>query len=622
LSKVTNPFVRAPIVTQDQTPLLDDDGLPIKGEQLAGAIPIELSSQERAQASRASSLWAQGGTPTDPVLAQKFPGPAYGFGALRCATDNVNGDNVEYIFFPTGVRHVFCYALYVLPPPTSGTITIQKQVTGAPAGDTTSFPFSGSISYDPAGFQLGAGRSSTFYRARGTTWTVTEGDVANFRLSDLTCRALAPGGGTGTSAVDLSGSTASIYLVAGEHVTCVYTNSYVPARGGLTIRKVTPGGIGQFGYTVTPASGNGSAHHAHATTTTAKVAVDAQPSPLSLPPGRYQIRESRPTTSEGRWRLLQVRCDGKSIAVSGPVDIDIASGEAVTCTFLNGFVPSGSISIAKVTEGATGMASFLVLPAHDPAVQYRQSATTTVAGHASPAVPDTPADDTAHIRLGTYRIVEESPASGPAGGWELTKVNCNGVLVPFDEGTVQLTLTRTQPSAHCVFTDTFSAHPPAPPPPPVPPPPPPGPPPPPPPTSPLSDLGVTKHASARIVMRGNSVDYRTTVTNLGPDPAERVVLADQPLGSAAVVAVHTSAGTCAKRLPVICRLGTLKKGARVTVTVRLRVQSGASTLTNLAVAGTATDERTLANNASRATVRVRPLVPLPPPLPPIPKFTG
>jgi hypothetical protein len=29
---------------------------------------------------------------------------------------------------------VFCYALYVTPPPTAGTITIEKRVTGAPAG--------------------------------------------------------------------------------------------------------------------------------------------------------------------------------------------------------------------------------------------------------------------------------------------------------------------------------------------------------------------------------------------------------------------------------------------------------------------------------------------------------
>ena len=134
LSKVTNPFPSPPIVTQVRTPLLDQNGVAVGRQQLAGATTVELTPQERAQASQASQLWAQGGTPTDPVLAQKFPGPQYGFGGLRCATDNLNGDNVEYVFFPTGVQHVFCYGLYVTPPPTSGTITIKKQVTGAPGG--------------------------------------------------------------------------------------------------------------------------------------------------------------------------------------------------------------------------------------------------------------------------------------------------------------------------------------------------------------------------------------------------------------------------------------------------------------------------------------------------------
>ena len=116
-----------------------------------------------------------GGDPEDPVLAQTYPGPQYGFGALRCATDAVNGDNVEYIYFPAGVTHVFCYALYVVPPPTSGTITIKKHVVGAPAGQNPSFPFNGSISFDPNGFTLANGQSQDFYRAGGNTWDVTEG---------------------------------------------------------------------------------------------------------------------------------------------------------------------------------------------------------------------------------------------------------------------------------------------------------------------------------------------------------------------------------------------------------------------------------------------------------------
>jgi len=58
-----------------------------------------------------------------------------------------------------------------LPPPTSGTITIKKQVVGAPAGENPPFPFNGSLSFDPNGFTLEDGRSQDFYRAGGSTGT-------------------------------------------------------------------------------------------------------------------------------------------------------------------------------------------------------------------------------------------------------------------------------------------------------------------------------------------------------------------------------------------------------------------------------------------------------------------
>jgi uncharacterized repeat protein (TIGR01451 family) len=626
LSNVTNPF-REGIVTEAQTPLLNQDGVPDGHLQLAGATTIELTPRERTQAASSERLWAQGGTRADPVLAQKFPGPAYGFGALRCATDDLNGDNVEYIFFPAGVRHVFCYGLYVRPSPTSGTITIAKHVTGAPAGDNPTFPFDGSISYDPNGFQLAGGGAQNFYRAGGATWTVTEGAVANYRLADLSCTAQAPGGGPGTSTVDVSETTASIHLVAGEHVTCVYTNSYVPPHGGLTIRKITHDGVGHFRYLVTPVSGNGEAHHAQATTTEPNVAVDAEPSPLSLAPGRYQIRELQPSSSDGHWHQRQVDCSGATESATHPVEVDVASGESVTCTFTNEFVPRGSISLAKITENATGIASFLIAPLHGQARQYAQSAITTTPGVAAPAVPRTPLDATDHLRLGPYRITEQLPAS-TAGDWALTAVKCNGLLVPFAQGMVDVALTRADPSVHCVYTNTFSPTPPPPPPSPLNPPP--VTPPPAPvfpevpgrPEYPLSDLVVTKHASAATVTRGGVVSYRITVTNLGPDPAQSVVLNEQPLGHTSVVSVHTNTGRCQPRLPTICKLGTLGPRAKATVTLRVRVLTAARIFINRAVAGTSTQDATLANNTASALIHVHAPRPPAPPLPPPPVGLG
>jgi hypothetical protein len=80
--------------------------------------------------------------------------------------------------------------------------------------------------------------------------------------------------------------------------------------------------------------------------------------------------------------------------------------------------------------------------------------------------PVSAADTTGHLALGTYDIADEPPASALANGWTLTSVVCNGVLEPFAEGTVKITLTPHQPKVHCVYTDAFSAAPVSPPPPP------------------------------------------------------------------------------------------------------------------------------------------------------------
>ena len=61
---------------------------------------IELTQDQLERAANGqNSLWLQGGTRADPILNQVYPGQ-YGFGALRCAIDNLNGDNVEWISYP------------------------------------------------------------------------------------------------------------------------------------------------------------------------------------------------------------------------------------------------------------------------------------------------------------------------------------------------------------------------------------------------------------------------------------------------------------------------------------------------------------------------------------------
>ena len=629
LSKVTDPY-DTKIVTKRSTPLYDQHHTQIGDERIAGATTIELTEAQREQAATGDQLWVQGGTPDDPVLAQTYPGPQYGFGALRCAVDDLNGDNVEYVYFPAGVTHVFCYALYVLPPPTSGTITIEKHVTGAPAGENPSFPFNGSLSFDPNGFTLRDGQSQDFYRAGANTWNVTEGAVDDFKLKSVQCTATAEDGGPGSSTTTVDGTTTSIHLVAGEHVTCVYTNAYQEPSGGLTIDKVTRGGIGTFHYRVRP-DGGGKPQRTKATTTEPGVPATAEPALDDLRPGGYTISERSPRTAAGRWHTIKVRCDGQLRRPGRPVHVTITTGHNTNCVFVNVFVPAGSISLTKISRGATGTVSFLVSRQRGSQVQYRQQATTIAEGVPADAIPASPADATDHLRLGRYTIVEQFPTSDETGGWSVDAVECNGALVPSDRGAIPVRLTRRRPDLHCVFLDSFTSHPkPPPPPPPVPPTPPipPTPPTPPvpptPPTPPVpptppappvpvppypvTDLHVAKQALTPVVAAGHVAAYRITVSNRGPDAAERVVLADRPRGDATIVSAQPSAGGCrvvgALGEVIVCRLGNLKPGAHASVIVRLIPKTTRSSFVNVAVASSATDEHNLANNRSAARIRI------------------
>ncbi len=146
----------------------------------------------------------------DPVLDKTFPGQ-FGFGALRCAIDNLNGDNVEWIQFPAGTTHVFCYAYYVRPPPTSGTIIIRKALVPG-ATQTKTFSFVGNVSYNPGGkFDLpvngGAPAETKFFRAATTganPWTAQETVPDGWTLANLGC--------TGASPVVIDKATAKVSI--------------------------------------------------------------------------------------------------------------------------------------------------------------------------------------------------------------------------------------------------------------------------------------------------------------------------------------------------------------------------------------------------------------------------
>jgi Domain of unknown function DUF11 len=107
-----------------------------------------------------------------------------------------------------------------------------------------------------------------------------------------------------------------------------------------------------------------------------------------------------------------------------------------------------------------------------------------------------------------------------------------------------------------------------------------------------------------------------TVRNAGTDAAERVVLADKPRADATIVSVRPSSGHCqvtnVQGPLIVCSLGNLAAGARASVVVRMIPRTTSGEFVNVAVAGSATDDRTLANNRADAVIRIAH-----PPAPPV-----
>lgn len=219
LTVVSQPDAESP-PTLSSTPELDDLGNPT-GRDLPGAVTITLTA---AQVERASTggLVLQGGTATEPLLGGRIPGGG-AFGALRCSDDNGDADNVELVRFPSGARHVFCFAYYVDAAVPAGTIVVRTQGAGSER-----YGFGGNVSYEPGGrFGLtvdqGEPASVSFRRAAtrpgDPLWEVTEGELpAGWARQSVACMS------RGGSSVALLGSTARIRLAGGDTVTCTYVN--------------------------------------------------------------------------------------------------------------------------------------------------------------------------------------------------------------------------------------------------------------------------------------------------------------------------------------------------------------------------------------------------------------
>lgn len=599
LSIVTNRFPDS-IVTGDSVPLLNASGADT-GRTLAGAVTIELSGEQANLASQSSRLWLEGGTPEDPVLYNPFPGQ-YGFGALRCAHDNLNGDNVEYIDFRLAERHVFCFAYYVTPPPDSGTIIVRKVVAGPSELAAHDFQYEGNVTFNASGrFSLTAapGRSDEerFYRAEvqpgQTPWTVREIPQPGWELlGDLTCTSETGASGI---AIPAGSGQAEIRLAASDTVTCTYRNGLTPPPSGLRVGKITRGATGRTAFNI-----SGAALDAQATVTTTDEGVPVFESLPEAPPGDYEITETPRERDGGRWVRRNVRCNGRlQPPFSDPLRIPVPEGAGVFCLWLNEFVPNGSIRVRKITSGATATTRFTIRPVGaDPPQVYHQHATTTREGAAVTATGDSTED----IQLGTYEIQELAPTGSDEGTWRLESVICNGVPYGSAQGRVRIRLTTDDPDLTCTFTNVFRRETPgqpgggdgdeggtggetttA---------------------NPRTNLRITKRVVPTAIVRGQPVRYTVVVANTSRVTARNVVIDELRPPTHRRVRIQAPAGVrCRGARPLRCVIGDLPPGRRVALRATYTTPLIGRVINRVAV-HTSTAETRLSDNRASATLRV------------------
>lgn len=571
LSRVSTPYATE-VSTRDSVPLVNVMGGPT-GMSIEGAVTVELTEAQAARSIQPGRLWVQGGVPTDPVLSGLF-GDRFSFAALRCATDVLNGDNVEWISFPSGQTTVYCFAYYVEERPERGTIEIVKEVSSASGALVEQRAlFDGTFNFDDRPIAIEAstirpGRAE-FVRAATAAgqdpWTIVEEIEPGWRLDGVECTA------EGGSTWQVDGATVAVRLAADDRVTCAYRNVVQPpVSQTLTLQARTLGAGGRLSAQIESPDGAIAGTVSMRTTASGEVSV---PSNVSLPvAGAYRVEVGIPVSSFGTWALREVRCNGQEVDFDDEgFRVPIAMGAGAACIIETKLTPSGAITIRKATIGGVASVGFAVWRADtedEDAIVHHLRAMTVRPGDAVPEIARPLPGAIAPVRLapGEYVIQEMTDAFTGADEWALESVVCDGVAQSATAGRVVVRLTETNPRLDCSFTNRLepgamrgapgpagpgmpaSGYPPEPQ------------------LEHRAALRVTLRAQPRWVFGWGTVRYVATVRNAGPDAARNVFVTLSGPAAVRPRAAKASRGKChAMRGVVTCRIGILRRGQSVTI---------------------------------------------------------
>ncbi|GAA4247522.1 hypothetical protein ACFQZ5_42255 [Dactylosporangium darangshiense] len=448
LSTVTAPATSSG-PTAAAAPLLDRTG--IKSSQtIDGAVTVTLTD-EQAKAAARHQLWAQGGSPADPLGAQSGKA-GYGFGALRCAIDGHTGGNVQWIGFPAGTRHVFCFAYYVKGAPATGTLIVRARTTH-PVGYPQRFAFDASPSYTLAKqISIDAANDATFVRSSGgQPSTIISRTPPGWTLTDLGCTK--SGAGQSLAATDVPTGQATVTMAPGEIVTCTFTYAPPPSPAGLTLRLYSDSPGGAFNLSVADPAG-GPPRLLSATPAGDGSAPAATGADLgTLPPGAYAVTLTPPTGDAAAWRLAGAGCGDQELKPENlTVTVVVAAGAPTECA-LRVSRKAGSLELRAVTVGGTGASSFAVTPRGQAVAGWSAVATTTGAGIGAVAQGDVPGS----LAFGEYVVTPVPPVSTVDGGWRLSSFVCDpgeSQDTP-NVGADVVPLNAADPAAKCTATYLF-----------------------------------------------------------------------------------------------------------------------------------------------------------------------
>jgi hypothetical protein len=204
--------------------------------------------------------------------------------------------------------------------------------------------------------------------------------------------------------------------------------------GGNDTFPFTASGVGVSGFSILTTGNPGSGSHSF----------------TGLSAGTYTFQE---TPIPAGWSLTDLACvdpsnDSTVTLATGTASVNLAAGEAVTCTYTDTFtnVGQGSITIVKNTVGGNG--GTFPFTASGAGVSGFSIITTGNPGSSSHSFTG--------LSAGTYTF-QETPI--PAG-WSLTGLACvdptNDSTVTLATGTASVSLAAGE-TVTCTYTDTFTS---------------------------------------------------------------------------------------------------------------------------------------------------------------------